>query len=124
MLKAAMIGVMAVFLAMIVKKDKAEFSLFVVLAGCMLLLTLSIDRLSEVILAVRRLEEYLGEGSFYIGILLKMVGITYVADFGANLCKDAGYGSVASQIEFFGKIMLLAVSIPLLLTLIETIERI
>lgn len=123
MLKAAMIGVMSAFLAMVVKKDKAEFGLFVILGGCILLLTLSVDRLSEVISAIHRLEEYLGEGSMYIGILLKMVGITYVAEFGANLCRDAGYGSVASQIEFYGKLMLLAVSIPLLMTLIETIEN-
>ena len=106
------------------KKDKAEFSLFVILGAVCLLLTLSIDRLSEVMDAIHRLEGYLGDGSVYIGILLKMVGITYVAEFGANLCRDAGYGSVASQIEFYGKLMLLAVSIPLLMTLIETIESI
>ena len=124
MFKVAMIGVMAVFLAIIVKKEKAEFSLFVILGAVCLLLTLSIDRLSEVIDAIHHLEGYLGDGSMYIGILLKMVGITYVAEFGANLCRDAGYGSVASQIEFYGKLMLLAVSIPLLMTLIETIESI
>lgn len=124
MIRVGMIGVIAVFLAMFVKKDKPEFALFVILGSCVLLLTLSSDRLSEVIGAIRRLEQYLGDGSLYIGILLKMVGITYVAEFGANLCRDAGYGSVASQIEFYGKLMLLAVSIPLLMTLIETIENI
>lgn len=122
MVKVAMIGVMAVFLAMVVKKDKAEFGLLVILGACILLLTLAIDRLGDMIGAVHDLEKYLGDGSTYIRILLKMVGITYVAEFGANLCRDAGYGSVASQIEFYGKLMLLAVSIPLLMTLIETIQ--
>ncbi len=124
MLKAAMTGVMAAFLAMLVKKEKAEIGFFVILGGCILLFTLSVDRLSEIVAAIRRLEEYLGDGSMYIGILLKMAGITYAAEFGANLCRDAGYGSVAAQIEFYGKLMLLAVSIPILMTLIETIEKI
>ena len=60
----------------------------------------------------------------YLGILLKMIGITYVAEFGANLCSDAGYNAVAEQIEFYGKLMVLAVSIPILMTLIETISSI
>lgn len=124
MLKVAIIGVMAVLLAIIVKQEKAEFSYFVVLGVCMLLLALSLDRLSNVIQMVKDLEGYLGDSSMYVGILLKMVGITYVAEFGANLCRDAGYGSVASQIEFYGKLMLLAISIPVLMTLIETIQSI
>ena len=53
-----------------------------------------------------------------------MIGITYVAEFGANLCSDAGYKAVAEQIEFYGKLMVLAVSIPILMTLIETISSI
>ena len=72
--------------------------------------------------AVRQIEEYLGRGSVYVGILLKMIGITYVAEFGANLCNDAGYRTVANQIEFYGKLLILAVSIPIIMTLIETIS--
>ena len=123
MLKAAMVGVMAVFLAMIVKRDKAEFAMLIILGACVLLLTFSIDRLREMTSVIHELEDYLGGNSMYVGILLKMVGITYVAEFGASLCRDAGYDSVASQIEFYGKVMLMAVSIPLLMTLIETIEQ-
>ena len=53
-----------------------------------------------------------------------MLGITYVAEFSANLCKDAGFGAIANQIEFYGKVMLIAVSIPILFSLIETIRPI
>lgn len=121
MLKVAIIGVMAVFLALPLKKDKAEFGMFVIMAACLLLLSLSLGKIGEVIQTIHQVEEYLGNGSMYIGILLKMVGITYVAEFGANLCSDAGYKAVANQIEFYGKLMILAVSVPILLTLIETI---
>ena len=124
MLKVAVIGVMAVFLAVIVSKEKMEFGLFIALAACMIVLFLALDQASSVIAAIRELESFLGDSRLYVVILLKMVGITYVAEFASNLCKDAGYGSVAAQIEFYGKLMLLAVSIPILKTLIETIEKI
>lgn len=51
-----------------------------------------------------------------------MIGITYVAEFASGLCRDAGYASVGAQIEMFGKFSIMAVSMPILLALIETIE--
>jgi len=121
MLKIAVIGVMAVLLAIPLQKEKAEFGMLVIMAACLLLLSLSLGKMREVVDIVHRVEEYLGNSSMYVGILLKIIGITYVAEFGANLCNDAGYGAVANQIEFYGKLMILAVSIPILMTLIETI---
>lgn len=124
MLKAAIIGVMAVFLALPLKRDKAEFSMLVILAACLVILFLAAGKLEDILGIVQQVEGYLGEGASYVEILLKMVGITYVAEFGANLCHDAGCGAVANQIEFYGKLMILAVSMPIVLTLIETIAAI
>ena len=58
-----------------------------------------------------------------MAILLKMIGITYVAEFSANLCKDAGYQAVAGQIEMFGKLSILVISMPVLLALLDTISQ-
>lgn len=124
MIKVAMIGIMAVFLAMFLKRDRQEFSILVILAGCLLILFLSVGKIQVVLEGVNRLKQALGEGSAYVEILLKMLGITYVAEFSANLCKDAGFGAIANQIEFYGKVMLIAVSIPILFSLVETIGQI
>ena len=53
---------------------------------------------------------------------MKMIGITYIAEFASGICRDAGYGSLGGQIEMFGKLSMLAVSMPILLTLMETIR--
>ena len=55
-------------------------------------------------------------------ILLKITGITYLADFSANMCRDAGYSAIGGQIEIFGKISILAISSPVILALVETIR--
>ena len=122
MLKIAAIGVMAAFLAIPLKKEKSEFSLFIIVAACLLILALAFGKIHEIVEVVRQVEQYLGKGAAYVGILLKMIGITYVAEFAANLCSDAGYKAVADQIEFYGKLMILAVSVPILMTLLETIS--
>lgn len=124
MIKIAMIGIMVVFLAMFLKQDRQEFGILVILTGCLLILFLSVEKIRVVLDGINRLKLALGDGSTYVEILLKMLGITYVAEFSANLCKDAGFGAIANQIEFYGKVILIAVSIPILFSLVETIGQI
>ena len=95
-----------------------------ILSACLILISLSLGKIEEIVAMIHQVESYLGNASLYIGILLKMVGITYIAEFGANLCNDAGYHAVGNQIEFYGRLMILAVSIPILMTLIDTISSI
>ena len=45
-----------------------------------------------------------------------------MSEFSANLCRDAGYQAVAGQIEMFGKLSILVISMPVLLVLLETLE--
>ena len=52
-----------------------------------------------------------------------MLGITYVAEFSSAICKDAGYQSIANQIEIFGKITILVMSLPIILALMKTIQE-
>ena len=52
-----------------------------------------------------------------------MTGISYVAEFSSGICRDAGYGAIGKQIEIFGKLSILAVSMPIVLALLETLER-
>ena len=59
----------------------------------------------------------------YLSALLKMAGITYIAEFASGICKDAGFGSLGIQIEIFAKLSILAVSMPILLALLETVKQ-
>mgnify|MGYP001025021642 FL=1 len=122
MVKVAVIGVIAIFLAMAVKNDKQEFAMLVILAASLIILGLALSKIDDVLEVIHMVERYLGNNSLYINILLKMVGITYVAEFSSNLCRDAGFGAVGNQIEFFGKVMIIAVSMPVIKSLIQTIS--
>ena len=58
----------------------------------------------------------------YLAALFKMIGVTYIAEFASGLCKDSGYNSIANQIEMFGKLSVMALSMPILIALMQTIE--
>lgn len=119
--KIIMIGIMAVLLAIPLKKDKAEFGMLLILTACLLISFLALGRIGELLRYLKTLQKYLGSGSIYMKVLFKMIAVTYMAELGANLCRDAGYSAVAGQIEFYGKLMLLAVSIPVLASLFEVL---
>ena len=79
--------------------------------------------LQVVLSQVESLKGILGSGSGYLETLLKVVGITYLCEFAAGICKDAGYGAVAGQIEVFGKLTVLFAGMPILFAVIEYIQN-
>lgn len=72
-------------------------------------------------LTLQKMQSFAAVDQTYITLILKMVGITYVAEFAMNICKDAGYAAVGNQIELFAKLSILVLSIPVLTVFLETV---
>ena len=121
MIKIGVLGITGVLLAVLLKETRPGFSVFISMAVCILIFFYGIGRLETVADALATLQKAVNLKDSYLKVLLKMAGITYLADFSASLCQDAGYSAIAGQIEFFGKISILAVSAPVMLALLETI---
>ena len=117
-------GIAAVLLAVWMKGVKAEYGIFVVIAAQLFFLFYGTGRLGELLDTVRQLEQYIKIRPVYLITLLKLTGITYSAEFASWICKDAGYSSLGKQIEIFGKLTILAVSMPVLLALFGTLDQI
>ena len=120
--KAAAIGVCAALIALQFKGGKTEYGIYVSIAAGILLGTGIIGKLSTVLDTVKEIGSFLQIEGSYLGVLLKMLGITYVAEFASNICKDSGCQTIAAQIQLFGKSNVLALGMPGLLTLLRTIE--
>lgn len=123
MIKIACIGLLAVFLAMTLKSVQSEYAVIAGVGACMVLFGLSLAKLEVIMKSLESLQQYVTMNSAYIGIILKVVGIAYISEFSANLCKDVGYSGIASQIEMFGKLSILVMSMPILTTLLTTIQE-
>ena len=120
--QAAVMGIAAVVLAVQIKPLKGEYSVYLILTAALVIGFLGISRLDIILETAREIGSYIQVQNIYLGTLLKMVGITYIAEFSAGICKDAGYGALGTQIEIFGKLSILAVSMPILLALLETLK--
>ena len=114
------IGVVGVLLALFLKETKSQFATYISLATCLLIIFYSLSKLTYIINTINTIMGYISIEMDYLLILAKIVGITYIAEFSANICKDGGFSTIASQIEIFSKLAILGVSMPILMALLET----
>lgn len=122
MLKIGILGITGILTALFIKEVRPNFAVIISMTTCLLIFFYAMNKISFLTETLQSLREYIQMKDSYMTTLLKIVGITYIADFSANLCKDAGYGAIAGQIEFFGKVSILTISAPIVLALLETIN--
>ncbi len=122
MIKIAVVGILAILIAIIFKKGKEEYSLYISVAACFFILLWGIGKLEVILDAINKLQGYIQLNKAYVGILIKIIGITYVTEISASLCKDSGYQAIGEQIELVGKLTILAISMPIMLSILETIN--
>jgi len=121
-IKIAVLGIAGIILCLIVKEFRPEYAAYISMATGICILLLATGKLQYLLDMVKKLEKYAPIDSTYLYTIFKMIGITYVGQFSAGLCKDAGYSSVAGQIEIFCKLSILALSMPILISLLDTIQ--
>lgn len=123
MIHIALIGVVGSLLALKLKTYKPEFGIVLSIALCLLFLFGAVEKLTVVIEFLNSIQNLMNVNPVYVAVLLKLIGIAYVCEFSSNLCKDAGYQSIATQVEIIGKLTILVVSMPIINTLLETINK-
>ena len=122
MIKVAVIGVGAAILAAWIKSVKQEYAVWILLGTGVLLSVFVVGKLEVIVEELQFLRSYFSSYGSYLKLLLKIIGITYLAEISADLCKDAGANALASQIELFGKLSILVLCMPIMFSLLETID--
>lgn len=120
-IQIALFGVVGTLFALQFKSGKSEYGIYVSLAVSLFLFLCMLSRLEIFVQTVKKIADYIKLDAGQMSILLKMAGVTYVAEFASGICKDAGYQNIAVQIEIFTKLTILAIGMPVLLALLELI---
>lgn len=123
MIRIAIIGICAVLIAIQFKNGKTEYGIYISLAACIIIFGLGLNYLETIINTINQIQGYIQVNQSYIAILIKIIGITYIAEFSSNLCKDAGHAAISNQIELVGKLTILSISMPILMALLQTMNE-
>ncbi len=121
-IKVGAFGIVGVMLALQFKGQKPEYSMYIGFALSILIFCYVLKRAEVIMLQLDIIRKFLGSAEGYLSILLKVIGITYICEFSASICKDAGYGAVADQIEILGKLSVMLAGLPILFSMIEQIQ--
>ncbi len=118
------IGLISLIIIIIVKQYRPEFATYVSIIAGILIITVSLDKLTGIINILTTLSNKTGINSEYLGILLKITGIAILTEFAVSVCNDAGESAIATKIDLGGKIIIISISIPIIVALLELIIEI
>ncbi|KQY87655.1 stage III sporulation protein AD [Paenibacillus sp. Root52] len=117
------LALIATVLILVIKEQKPMFAFLIAAATGIVIFMLLIGKIGAVIEVLKRLAENSGMESIYLKTVLKIIGIAYIAEFGAQIVRDAGQESIASKIELTGKVLILVLAIPIISIIIETVMK-
>ena len=91
-------------------------------AGIIILLQL-LPRLVQTVDVFRQLAERVNLNNVYLTTILKIIGITYVAEFGAQICRDSGQGALATKVELAAKVIIMMMAVPIMAAILDAVWK-
>ncbi|CAM4267464.1 stage III sporulation protein AD [Paenibacillus phoenicis] len=117
------LGLIATVLVLVVKEQKPMFAFLIAASTGVLIFLYLIGKIGGIIEVLEDLANKSGVQMIYLKTILKIIGIAYIAEFGAQIVRDAGQESIASKIEMAGKVLIMVLAIPIISIIIETVIK-
>lgn len=124
MIAVCVLAVAGLLSALVIRKEKAELATLVIILTGFLIAIRVMGIAESVIEELEGWKDILEGNVIYVKLLIKLIGITYLCEFAANLCKDAGYSALGSHVELFGKISIMLAGLPVIKKIMEMLESI
>jgi len=117
------LGFVVTLLILIIRSQRPEIAVLLSITLATIIFLFVLSKINVVLNLFRDLAEKAGVNQLYLNTILKIIGIAYITEFGAQVCRDAGEGAVAGKIEFAGKVLVMVMAIPIIALVLETIIR-
>lgn len=118
------LGLVTTILVLIIKEHKPEMAIQLTILFGVLIFLLMMDKITAVGTILRELAAKSQINLTYVSIIFKIIGIAYIGEFGAQICKDAGEGVIAAKIEFAAKILIMVIALPIMIAVMESVIKI
>ncbi len=122
-LQIVAIGLIATVLVVVVKSQKPELALLLSIAAGVIIFLLVLGKIGSIMDIIKDLAASAGINMVYLSTILKIIGIAYIAEFGAQICRDAGEGAIATKIEFASKILIMVLAVPIVVAVLQALLK-
>ncbi len=110
-------------LAVVLKQKSPPMAVLLSIAVGVVIFLMVLGKIGAIVDILRQLSERADISSIYLGTLLKIIGIAYIADFVAQVCRDADQGAFATKVELAAKIMVLMLAVPIIVAVLQALLR-
>ncbi len=117
------ISLIVTMLMLVLKKERPEIAVQISLLLSVIIFLIMLDKIQVVLNLFRDMAERANMNYMYLQTILKIIGIAYIAEFGSQVCRDAGEGAVANKIEFAAKVLIMVMAVPIIALVLDTIVR-
>ena len=118
------IGLVALVVVVILKQYRPEYAIYVSIIAGILILVFAMEKITGIVNLLQSISDKTYINKQFLGILLKITGIAIITEFAVSICSDAGEKTIASKIEIGSKVIIIAMSIPIISSLLELIIEI
>ncbi len=123
-IKIVGIAFITLIVVIILKQYKPEFAMYASILGGAIILFLSFGKLEGIINLLSNISSKTQINGEFLSILIKITGISFLTEFAVSVCKDAGETAIANKVDIGGKVIIVAISIPIISALLETLIKV
>ena len=115
------LALLASIFIILIRQQRPELAFLLSLVTGLIILNLILDQVGIVVNLLQQIAEKARIDLIYFNTIIKIIGIAYIGEFGAEITRDSGETALASKIELAAKIIIMNLAIPIMISLIETI---
>ncbi len=119
--KIVALGIVGTILIIIVREERPELGMLLSLVVGITLFAFALGKVITVFRLFRNLAWQARINLVFLDTIFKVIGIAYVAEFGAQICRDAGEGVIAQKIELGAKVLIIVMAFPIFMALLDAL---
>lgn len=121
--QVVVVGFIATILVVTIRQTRPELGMQLSIVAGILILMFLIPKLVYVVDFFGNMSREAQIDVSYLNVVLKVIGVAYLTEFGAQVCRDAGEGAIATKVELAGKIVILLLALPVITGILDLVFR-
>jgi stage III sporulation protein AD len=114
-------GVITTILILFIRQSRPDIAQLLSITVGVIIIVYVLGYLKIIVDTISNLAQEAEINTIFLRTLFRVIGVAYLAEFGAQVCRDAGESNIAMKIEFAGKLIILTMSIPILIAVMDNI---
>lgn len=117
------LAIIVTVLGAVLKQIKPEIAVQLSILAGVIIFLLVMDKIKVILELLEKLADQANISSYYLLIVLKIVGVAYLTEFGSQICRDAGENALATKVEIAAKIFVVILAIPIISAIMESLIK-